>query len=223
MTPYQRYLVSFCGDFIRSLYYSMSHLYGSITVLTRYQGRGSSSICVAKLCVTIVIVNYIWLIYFVWFISSCIAVVTLLGANLGGLSCFLFPCCSIYTPIDVTLLGLPYFLCSCVSIVNSLGATLEGLPGFLVCVCNLGVGVCCLFFLMVYLCVTCVRPCSSSFSASHCSLLCLLVYCLYAPLGIMLNNSAIFLSAVLFVPLIVTKGAFDVGFLTLSLNIKLLA
>ena len=55
----QRYLVSFSSDFIRYLYCRTSPVYVSITVLTRYHGKGSSSICVAILCVAIRIVGAI--------------------------------------------------------------------------------------------------------------------------------------------------------------------
>ena len=64
---------------------------------------------------------------------------------------------------------------------------------------------------MGYICVTCSHPCSGSFSASHLRPLCLLVYCFSAPLGIMFNNSAIFISAVRRVSLIVAKSTFGVG------------
>ena len=50
---FQRCLVSFSLYCIRSLHCSMYHVYGSINVLTRYQGKGPYSTCVAMLCVAI--------------------------------------------------------------------------------------------------------------------------------------------------------------------------
>ena len=52
-TFYQVSFASFYFDCIKYFYCGMSSVSGSITVFTRYQGNGSSSICVAMLCVSI--------------------------------------------------------------------------------------------------------------------------------------------------------------------------
>ena len=49
--------VSFHFDFILNIFCSVFPVFVSITALLRYRGKGSSSICVAMLCVTIVIVG----------------------------------------------------------------------------------------------------------------------------------------------------------------------
>ena len=109
---------------------------------------------------------------------------------------FTFSLCSIGTSLRITPGGLPGFLRSGVSIGTSIGTTLGGLPGFLVYVCTFGVVACSCCCLVGYLCVTCACPCSVSFSTSHRRPVFLLVNCCSAPLGMMLNNSARFLSAV---------------------------
>ena len=138
---FQRSLVSFSFDCVISFYCRMYPVSGSITLFLEYHGKGSSSICVAMLCVAIGIVGAILFIY------SCVDIGTLLGAALGGCPGFLFSCISIGTSLGVTLGGLPGFICSSVSTCTSLGATLGGLPGFLFCVYTLVVGswcCCCL-------------------------------------------------------------------------------
>ena len=105
----------------------------SITALTRYQGKGSSSICAAMLYVAIVIVGTILCI------SSCVTIGTFIGATLGGLPGFLLYCVSIGISFGIALGCLPCFLCYFFYIGTSLGATLGGVPGFLFCVCTLGV------------------------------------------------------------------------------------
>ena len=64
---------------IKYLYCRISPVSGSTTLLARYQGNGSYSICVDMLCVAIVVVGYILII------SSCVTRGTSLGATLGGL------------------------------------------------------------------------------------------------------------------------------------------
>ena len=85
----QRFLVSFPCDYIISLYYSIYPVYISITSLTRYQVKGSSSTCVDMLCVAIGIVGAILLI------PSCVTVDIFIGDTLGGLPVFL--CSSVST------------------------------------------------------------------------------------------------------------------------------
>ena len=188
----------------------------STTLLTRYQHKDSYSIFVAMLCVAVGMIGAIWFIYFIKFIPSCVTIGTLLGSTLGGLTGFLSSCCSIWSSLRVTLGGLLGFLHSGVFIGTSLGATLGGLRGFLVCVCTLGVGACCWCCIVGYLCVTCTRPWSSYFYTSHRRPLFLLVDCCSVLLGVMLNNSARFLSAVWCASLIVSKGAFGVGWFNAS-------
>ena len=100
--------------FIRYFYCSMSSVYGSITNLTRYQGKVSSSMCVAMLCVAIGIVGA------VWFISSCVTIGTLFVATLGVRPGVLFPCVYMDTSLGFNLGGLPGCICSGVSACTSL-------------------------------------------------------------------------------------------------------
>ena len=78
------FLSSYC---IRYLYWSISHVYGLTISLTRYHGNGSYSICLAMLCVAIVIFGAMLLI------SFCVTICTTLGATLGGATVF----CSVVT------------------------------------------------------------------------------------------------------------------------------
>ena len=105
--PSSRGLLFFSLVCIKYLYCNISHICALITVLLKYQGKGSYSIYVAMLCASIGIGGAIW------FISSCVAIGTLLGA---------------------TLVGLPGFLFSCFYLGPSLGATLGGLSGVLLIV-----------------------------------------------------------------------------------------
>ena len=61
----------------------------SITTLELYQGKGLYSICVAMLCVAIVIVGA------KEFVSFCVTIYIFLGVILDGCSGFLFLCVSI--------------------------------------------------------------------------------------------------------------------------------
>ena len=148
---------------------------------------------------------------------------TVIGDTLGGLPYFLFSCCSIGTSLGLTLGGIPGFLRSDVSIVASLGATLVGIPFFLVYVCTRGYGACCWCCLVDYLCVTWSQPCSSYFSTSHHRPLCLLIDFWYATLGMMLNISSSFISAVWYVSLIVAKWCFNVSTKYISASVAALA
>ena len=62
---------------------------GSTTLLDRYQGKGSYSICVSVLCVDIGIVGAMWFIY------SCVTIGTSLGDTLGGIPGFIFCACTL--------------------------------------------------------------------------------------------------------------------------------
>ena len=141
------------------------------------------------LCISIVIVGA------VWFISSCVNISTLLGANIIGLTGFLFSYVYIVISLGVTLVVLPGFICYGVSTGTSCGATFGGLPGFF-CVSTLGVGAwycCCL---VGYRFIICAHYWYCSISTSHSRPLVLLVDFLSAPLGIILNNSARFIYAI---------------------------
>ena len=194
---------------IRYFYCSMPPVSGSITGLMRYQGKGSSSICVAMLRVVIGIVGDIWLIY------SCVDIGTLLGATFVDCPGFLFSFVSIGNFIGVTLIGLPVFLCYGVSIGTSCGANFGGLLGFFY-VLTLGVGVWCLCCLVGYQFIICDKSWYGSISTSNRHPLFLLVGFFSAPLGIILNNSARFISAIWCVSLIFAKGEFRVGFCNAS-------
>ena len=164
-------LDSFYFGCIRYLYLSIYPVYTSITALTRYQGKASSSIFVVMLCVAIGIVRAIWFNY------SCVTICTLLGATLGGLPGLLFSCVSIVTSLGATLVGLPGFLCCGVSTGTSLGATFGGLPGFLSCVFTLGVGAWCHCCLVGYRFGICEHYWYDSISTLHRLPLLLLVDC----------------------------------------------
>ena len=103
---------------------------GSITVLTRYHGKGSSPICVAVLCVAVGIVGAIWFIYFIWLIYSWVTIDSLFSVPLGGLP------------------GFPFYG---FSVCVSLGYTLGGIPSLLVFFFTLGVGALFFCFLVGYL------------------------------------------------------------------------
>ena len=151
---------------------------------------------------------------------------------------FLCPCCvlllELLVPYDLFISYdlNPLFLTIC----TLLGSTLGYLPGFLFLFLlhrhftwhhywryskvfcssftigtSLGIGACYYSCLVGYICVTFVQPCSGSFSTSHRSPLFLLVNWFSSPIGMMLNNSARFLSDVLFASLIVAKYVFVVG------------
>ena len=172
---YQRYLVSYYFSLTLSLYYRTYYVYGSITVFTRYHVKGSSSICVAILCVAIGIIGTIWFIYFILLTSSWVTIDNWFSITLGV---------------------LPGFLFFGVSICVSLGSTLGGIPDLILFLFTLGVGAYFWCFLVGYWCITCARTCSGFFSTSLCLPLCLFVDCCYYTLGIKLNSSARFLSAV---------------------------
>ena len=151
-SPFFKRSLVFCYFvLIQSFYRSISPMYGSINVLVGYQGKVSSSIFVAMLCVTIGMIGTIWFIY------SCVTIGISLGAILGG---------------------LPGLLFSCITIGTSLCTTLGGLTGFLFCVCTLVDGVWCGCCLVGYQCVTGALTWSGSTGTSCLSFrcpLCLLV------------------------------------------------
>ena len=126
-TFYQVSFASFYFDCIKYFYCGMSSVSGSITVFTRYQGNGSSSICVAMLCVSIGMVGARWWIY------SCVNIGPLLGDTFGFFPGLPFSWVSIGNSLGFTFGILPSFLCYGVSTGTSPVATIVGMPGFFLC------------------------------------------------------------------------------------------
>ena len=121
----------FSFGFIIYLYFRTSHVSGWINALTRYHGKGSYSICMDMLCVSIRTFGAIWFIYFILFIYIFSYRSYLNRCPPLQSSWFIFSCCSICDSLGVTFGGMLDFIFSCVSIGVSLGTTLGGLLGFL--------------------------------------------------------------------------------------------
>ena len=94
---------------------------------------------------------------------------------------------------------------------------------FQVFFCQLEVGAWCCCSLVGCRCVICGQHWSGSISTSHCPPLCLLVYCLSAPVGIILNNSEIISMLYNVCRWLLLKMRLVLDFVKLPLNITLLA
>ena len=95
----------------------------STTVLTRYQGKFSFSICVSMLCVAIVFFGG------VLFISSCVNIGTSLDATLGCLTSFIFYCVTIGISLGSTLgsFSVFFFVPLSLDVVSVVDVVLRGI------------------------------------------------------------------------------------------------
>ena len=117
--------------------------------------------------------------------------------------------------VTIRIVGAIWFIYCCVTIGTSLGATLGGLPGFIFCVCTLGFGVWCCYFILGYKYITSALTWSSldytSFFSQWCTLY-ILVDCCSIAFVMMLNNYTRLLNAEWWVSLLVANIAFETVF-----------